>query len=89
MKNVFMKIWKNNCNSIFDNILYKYKNAFNNNKFLKKTFIKKIKYYNKPKTSIINIYIVKKTKNIYIFVKVKWKRKRRIRMKWIAKGNGG
>ena len=37
-------------------ILHKYKNAFNNNKLLKRTFIKKRKYYNKPKTFIKKIY---------------------------------
>ena len=32
MKNTFIKIQKNDSNNIFDNILYKYKNTFNNNK---------------------------------------------------------
>ena len=48
---------------VFDNISCKYKNVFNNNKLLKKTFITKIKYYYKQKTFItkkyINIYIIK------------------------------
>ena len=38
-----MKIYKSNSNSVFDNVLHKYKNAFNNNKLLNKTFIKKKK----------------------------------------------
>ena len=41
--------------------MYKYKNAFNNGKLLKMTFIKK-KYYNKLKTCITNIY-----KHLYVF----------------------
>ena len=32
MKNTFIKIQKKDSNNIFDNILYKYKNTFNNNK---------------------------------------------------------
>ena len=50
-----MKIQKSDSNIVFDNILYKYQNAFNNKKLLKKTFI--YIYYNKPKKFI--------TKNIY------------------------
>ena len=70
VKNVFIRISKNDSNSIFDNISYKYKNVFNNNKLLKKTFITKIKYYYKQKTFItkkyINIYIIKKQKKIFL-----------------------
>ena len=32
MKNTFIKTQKNDSNNIFYNILYKYKNIFNNNK---------------------------------------------------------
>ena len=58
-----MKIWKSESNSVYDNILYKYKNVFNINKWLKMTFIAKRKYYNKLKTFVkIHIYI-------YIYIK--------------------
>ena len=44
----------------FYNILYKYKNTFNNNKLLKMIFIKKYIYYNNnPKT------FIKKYKHLY------------------------
>ena len=60
VKNTFMKIWKSESNSVYDNIPYKYKNIFNINKWLKRTFIAKGKYYNKFKTFIkIKIYIYK------------------------------
>ena len=35
MKNVFMIIWKSDYNNSLYNILYEYKNTFNNNKLLK------------------------------------------------------
>ena len=41
MKNVFMIIWKSDYNNALYDILYKYKNTFNNNKLLKIIFIKK------------------------------------------------
>ena len=58
-----MRIRKNNSNSDFDNMLYKYKNTFNINKLLKITY-----NFNYEKNSMINkknfskeyIYIVKK-----------------------------
>ena len=60
-----MRIRKNNSNSDFDNMLYKYKNTFNINKLLKITY-----NFNYKKNSMINkklfkrIYILlKKTKN--------------------------
>ena len=72
-----MRIQKSDSNSVFDNISHKYKNAFNDNKLLKRTFIKKIYiiitknfYYKK----CINIYIVKKTQKI-ICMKKKVKKK--------------
>ena len=37
-----MRILKSDSNSVFNNILYKYKNTFNNNKLLKKNI-----YYKK------------------------------------------
>ena len=52
-----MKIYKNNSNSVFDNVLHTYKNTFNNNKLLNKIFIKKRKYYNKPKNFYYKKYI--------------------------------
>ena len=61
VKNIFMRIQKNDYNSVFFyNILCKYKNIFNNNKLLKLICIKKGKYYNKLKTFI--------TKNIYKYL---------------------
>ena len=60
VKNTFMKTWKCESNSVYDNFSYKYKNVFNINKLLKRTFIAKGKYYNKFKTFIkIKIYIYK------------------------------
>ena len=56
-----MRIQKSDPTNIFDNISHKYKNDYNNNKLLTKTFITK-KY--------INIYTVKKTKKV-IFIKGK------------------
>ena len=38
VKNTFMRIKKNDSNSIFDNMLYKYKNTFNINKIPKRTY---------------------------------------------------
>ena len=35
VKSTFMRIRKNDSNSVFDNMLYKYKNTFNINKLLK------------------------------------------------------
>ena len=86
VKNTFMKIWKSESNSVYDNIPYKYKNIFNINKWLKRTFITKRKYYNKLNFFIkihtyvhtyiyvyiyINIYIIKKNhKIIFMILKV-------------------
>ena len=44
-----MRIRKNNSNSNFDNMLYKYKNTFNINKLLKITY-----NFNYKKNSMIN-----------------------------------
>ena len=58
-----MRIRKNNSNSDFDNILYKYKNTFNINKLLKITYnfnYKKNSMINKKNFSKEYIYIVKK-----------------------------
>ena len=63
MKNTFMRIRKNNSNSDFDNMLYKYKNTFNINKLLKITYnfnYKKNSMINKKNFSKEYIYIVKK-----------------------------
>ena len=49
MKNTFRRIRKNNSNSNFDNMLYKYKNTFNINKLLKITY-----NFNYKKNSMIN-----------------------------------
>ena len=61
-KNTFIRIWKNDSNSIFDNVSHKFKNIFNNNELLKRIFIKK--NYNKSRNLLqknyINIYIIKK-----------------------------
>ena len=38
MKNIFMRIKKSDSNSVFDNMLYKYKNTFNINKLLKRIY---------------------------------------------------
>ena len=38
VKNTFMRIRKNDSNSVFDNMLYKYKNTFNINKLLKRIY---------------------------------------------------
>ena len=66
-----MRIWKSYSNSVFDDISDKYKNAFNNDKLLKMTFIAK-KNYNKSKNFItkkyMNIYyIVQKAKKNYFY----------------------
>ena len=62
-----MRIRKNNSNSDFDNMLYKYKNTFNINKLLKITYnfnYKKNSMINKKNFSKEYIYILlKKTKN--------------------------
>ena len=61
-----MRIRKNNSNSDFDNMLYKYKNTFNINKLLKITYnfnYKKNSMINKKNFSKEYIYILlKKTK---------------------------
>ena len=63
MKNTFMRIRKNNSNSNFDNMLYKYKNTFNINKLLKITY-----NFNYKKNSMINkkLFIIIKYINIYL-----------------------
>ena len=58
-----MRIRKNNSNSDFDNMLYKYKNTFNINKLLKITYnfnYKKNSMINKKNFSKEYTYIVKK-----------------------------
>ena len=49
MKNTSMRIWKSNSNNVLDNMSHEYKNAFNINKLLKRTYnlSTKKKYYNK------------------------------------------
>lgn len=50
IKNTSMIISKNDSNSVFNNILHKYKKKlYSINKLLKSTFIITIKYYNNPK----------------------------------------
>ena len=77
-KNTFIRIWKSDSNSIFDNVSHKYKNIFNNNELLKKIFIKKIIinqeiYYKK---NYINIYIIKKKNSNKLCL---WKESNRVR----------
>ena len=38
MKDTFMRIRKNDSNSVFDNMLYKYENTFNSKKLPKRTY---------------------------------------------------
>ena len=54
-----MRIRKNNSNSDFDNMLYKYKNTFNINKLLKITY-----NFNYKKNSMIKKKLFKR---IYIY----------------------
>ena len=52
MKNYLMRLWKNDFNNVFDNMLHKYKNILIFINYKKRTYnlITKSKYYNKSKT---------------------------------------